>query len=78
MDMSFSCRKNAFFHAPIKLAQPFPAPELRTKHFTDTRIFRSFESTITALKVGGFLCWSGKVVFVLGPQRNLGKKKAHK
>ena len=35
----FSCRKNAFFQAPIKLAQPFPAPELRTKNFTDTRIF---------------------------------------
>ena len=39
MDMSFSCRKNAFFQAPIKLAQPFPAPELRTENFTDTRIF---------------------------------------
>ena len=39
MDMAFSCRKNAFFQAPIKLAQPFPAPELRTKIFTDTRIF---------------------------------------
>ena len=34
----FSCRKNAFFQASIKLAQPFPDPELRTK-FTDTRIF---------------------------------------
>ena len=29
----FSCRKNAFFQAPIKLAQPFPAPELRTNNF---------------------------------------------
>ena len=40
MGMGFSCRKNAnaFFQAPIKLAQPFPAPELRTKNFTDTRI----------------------------------------
>ena len=27
----FSCRKNAFFQASIKLAQPFPAPELRTR-----------------------------------------------
>ena len=26
-----SCRKNAFFQAPIKLAQAFPAPELRTR-----------------------------------------------
>ena len=31
MDMGFSCRKNAFFQASIKLAHPFPAPELRTK-----------------------------------------------
>ena len=35
----FSCRKNAFFQVPIKLAHPFPAPESRAKHFTDTRIF---------------------------------------
>ena len=39
MDMAFSCRKNAFFRVPIKLAQPFPAPELRDKNFTETRIF---------------------------------------
>ena len=39
MDMGFSCRKNAFFQAPIKLTQPFPAPELRAKMFTDTRNF---------------------------------------
>ena len=31
MDMGFSCRKNAFFQASIKLTHPFPAPELRTK-----------------------------------------------
>ena len=31
MDMGFSCRKSAFFQASIKLAQPFPAPELRTR-----------------------------------------------
>ena len=37
--MVFSCRKNAFFQASIKLTQPFPAPELRTENFTDTRIF---------------------------------------
>ena len=35
----FSCRKNAIFQRPIKLAQPFPAPELRAKNFADTRIF---------------------------------------
>ena len=34
-----SCRKNSFFQASIKMAQPFPAPELRTNNFTDTRIF---------------------------------------
>ena len=39
MDMGVSCRKNAFFQAPIKLAQPFPGAELRTEFFTDTRIF---------------------------------------
>ena len=45
----FSCRKNAFFQASIKLAQPFPAPELRTKNFTDTRIFwvQSWSSFVT-------------------------------
>ena len=31
MDMALSCRKNAFLQAPIKLVQPFPAPELRTE-----------------------------------------------
>ena len=29
MDMGFSCRKSAFLQAPIKLAQPSPAPEFR-------------------------------------------------
>ena len=31
MDMGFSCRKNAFFQASIKLTHPFLAPELRTR-----------------------------------------------
>ena len=31
MDMGFSCRTDAFFQASIKLAHPFPAPELRKK-----------------------------------------------
>ena len=31
--------KDAFFQACMKLAQPFPAPELRTRKFTDTWIF---------------------------------------
>ena len=35
----FPAERAHFFQAPIKLAQPFPAPELQTKHFTDTRIF---------------------------------------
>ena len=42
--MGLSCRKNAFFQAPIKLAQPFPGPESRTKNFTDTRIFQTENS----------------------------------
>ena len=35
----FSCRKNAIFPGAHKLAQPFPAPELQSKNYTDTRIF---------------------------------------
>ena len=45
MDRGFSCRKNAFFQVPIKLAQPFPAPELRTKVLR-TRGFFSKEAKI--------------------------------
>ena len=32
-DIGFSCRKNAFFQAPMKLAQPFPAPESRHEFY---------------------------------------------
>ena len=39
MDIGFPAERTHIFQAPIKLAQPFPAPELRAKHFTDTRIF---------------------------------------
>ena len=35
----FSCRTDACFQASTKWAQPFPAPELRAKFITDTRIF---------------------------------------
>ena len=31
MDMGFPAERTQFFHVPIKLAQPFPAPELRAK-----------------------------------------------
>ena len=31
MDMAFPAERTLFFQASIKLAQPFPAPELRTK-----------------------------------------------
>ena len=31
MDMGFPAERTQFFQAPIKLAQPFPAPEMRTK-----------------------------------------------
>ena len=34
---AFLNKKN--FQAPIKLVQPFPAPELQAKKFTDTRFF---------------------------------------
>ena len=51
MDMVFSCRKNAFFQAPIKLAQPFPAPELRAENFTDTRIFLNLIHSLLTLRV---------------------------
>ena len=32
----FSAERTQTFQAPIKLAQPLPAPELRAKKFTDT------------------------------------------
>ena len=38
----FPAERRHFFQVSIKLAQPFPAPELRTKIFTDTRIFLKF------------------------------------
>ena len=31
MDMGFPAERTQFFRVPIRLAQPFPAPELRTK-----------------------------------------------
>ena len=39
MDMVFLPERTQFFHVPIKLAQPFPAPELADNNFMDTRIF---------------------------------------
>ena len=38
MDMAFPAERTHFCQASMKLAQPFPAPESRTKNFTDTRI----------------------------------------
>ena len=35
----FPAERAQFFQAPIKLAQPFPARELRANNFTGTRIF---------------------------------------
>ena len=40
MDMEVSCRKSAFFQVSIKLAQPFPAPELRTRILWTRGFFR--------------------------------------
>ena len=68
MGIGFSCRKNACFQAPIKLAQPFPAPELRAKHFTDTRIFLivAFERILNDIcfSISDFLetCQFGQVI----------------
>ena len=39
MDMVFSCRKDSFFRASIKMAQPFPAPELRTRILRTRGVF---------------------------------------
>ena len=40
--------KNAFCQAPIKLAQPLPAPELLAKYFTDMRIFLKLQLPTTS------------------------------
>ena len=38
----FPAERTQIFQAPIKLAQPFPAPELPANNFTDTRLFLIF------------------------------------
>ena len=53
MGMGLSCRNKAFFQAPIKLAQPFPAPELRATNFTDTRMYQPFEGITWFMMVSG-------------------------
>ena len=41
----FFLQKERIFPGVHKIGAPFPAPELQTKHFTDTRIFlRNFQS----------------------------------
>ena len=60
MDMGFSCRKNAFFQAPIKLAPPFPAAELQTENFTDMRIFLKHALPKSFCKVFCALCWAAR------------------
>ena len=52
MDLGFSCRKNAFLQAPIKSAQPFPAPELRTK-ILRTRGFFWLSIVLSILNTAG-------------------------
>ena len=42
MDMAFPT--DAFFQASIKLAQPFPAPELRTRILRTRRFFWTFQT----------------------------------
>ena len=54
----FPAERTHFFQASIKLAQPFPAPELRTNIFTDTRtflIFRARTATFHFSESGGSL-----------------------
>ena len=46
MGMGFSFRKNAFFQAPIKLVQPYPAPELQANIFLDTKIFLNKDTNL--------------------------------
>ena len=50
MDTGFSCRKNAFFRASIKLARPFPAPELRTKILRTRGFFWLFQNYLRACR----------------------------
>ena len=64
--MAFLAERTQFSQAPIKLAQPFPAPELRAKYFTDTRILLIYSWGIKQMgfKMAVFLCffWPGILV----------------
>ena len=51
-DMVFPAERTHFFQVSIKLAHPFPAPELRTENFTDTRIFLIYQIVQTSLTGG--------------------------
>ena len=46
MDMEVFLQKERMFQAPIKLAQSVLAPELRTRNFTNTRIFLKSSQTV--------------------------------
>ena len=68
MGMGFSCRNNAFFQAPIKFAQAFPAPELRANSFTDTRIFQKKRKRQKCGYFNSFSIFSA--LTTLGPKRS--------
>ena len=57
--MGFSCRKNAFFQASIKLTHPFPAPELRTRILRTRGFFwnlKGFDSGRVRPRQGTEIC----------------------
>ena len=71
----FSCRKNAIFQAPIKLVQPFPAPEVRAKKYMDTGIFLKtlFPQLLTSAGQDGAVGW---IFYIL--QEGVPKRKSQK
>ena len=55
----FPAERTQFFQAPIRLAQPFPAPESRANIFMDTRIF--VRQTPRKQKHQGIIIICGKI-----------------
>ena len=63
MDVVFPCRTDAFFQASIKLAQPFPAPELRTEIYGH----EDFSEFLKPLFAEPVVCTSGFPFFLCHP-----------
>ena len=55
MVMEVFLQEEGIFQAPIELAQPFPAPELRANKLTDTRIFLTTFWKFQLLEDAGYL-----------------------